>query len=283
MPTPPQEDLSHYNAEGTLLRQAQRAMLSILIEIDRICRRHQIPYWLDSGTLIGAVRHGGFIPWDDDIDICVLRSDYPRLRQALIAELPPRYQLSDSQTDRYSYRNIGQVKDTYTYCDFPLARKQQSQGLWVDILLQIPATSTRYKASVEKIYGRVFREIHHLSESQGKPRWVCYIKRTIAYCLCPFIYPLTYFGDRYAAAHDDGTLMHTWGECANSRRYKKDIFPLAELSFEGYAFLVPHDYDAYLRHIYGDYMTLPAPEQRQTHLNVESLRFADHPISRKDI
>ena len=82
------EDFSKYNGEGTILRKAQLRMLDMLIEVDKICRKYNIQYWLDFGTLLGAVRHQGFIPWDDDLDICVLRKDYKRLRKVLIAELP---------------------------------------------------------------------------------------------------------------------------------------------------------------------------------------------------
>ena len=69
---------ARFNPPGSALRQAQLKMLDILVEVDRICRRNNISYWLSSGTLIGAARHGGFIPWDDDIDIEMLLPDYKR-------------------------------------------------------------------------------------------------------------------------------------------------------------------------------------------------------------
>ena len=72
-----------FNPDGSLLRRQQLRMLELLEVIDVICRKHQIPYWLSSGTLIGAARHKGFIPWDDDLDIEMLRSDYLRLLKVL--------------------------------------------------------------------------------------------------------------------------------------------------------------------------------------------------------
>ena len=72
-----------FNPEGSLLRRQQMRMLEILLEVDKICQKHQIPYWLSSGTLIGAMRHDGFIPWDDDLDIEMMRDDYLRLMASL--------------------------------------------------------------------------------------------------------------------------------------------------------------------------------------------------------
>ena len=77
-----------FNPEGSLLRRQQMRMLEILLEVDKICKKHDIPYWLSSGTLIGAMRHDGFIPWDDDLDIEMLRKDYVRLMAVLPKELP---------------------------------------------------------------------------------------------------------------------------------------------------------------------------------------------------
>ena len=73
--------------------------LELLEVIDVICRKHQIPYWLSSGTLIGAARHKGFIPWDDDLDIEMLRSDYLRLLKVLPQELPDNLALQTNETD----------------------------------------------------------------------------------------------------------------------------------------------------------------------------------------
>ena len=106
-----EEDLSKYNPEGSTLRKAQLRMLEMLIEIDKICRKHTIPYWIEFGTLLGAVRHKGFIPWDDDADICVMEKDYKYLREILIRELPSKYAFQDTTTDKYAFFTYGRVRD----------------------------------------------------------------------------------------------------------------------------------------------------------------------------
>ena len=74
-----QELRERFNPDGSLLRRQQLRMLELLEAVDLVCKKYDIPYWLSSGTLIGAVRHQGFIPWDDDLDIEMLREDYLRL------------------------------------------------------------------------------------------------------------------------------------------------------------------------------------------------------------
>ena len=81
------EDYSKYNGDGTTLRKMQLRILDILVEIDRICRKHDIKYWIDFGSLLGAVRHGGFIPWDDDIDVAMPSEDYQRFLEIAPKEL----------------------------------------------------------------------------------------------------------------------------------------------------------------------------------------------------
>jgi lipopolysaccharide cholinephosphotransferase len=94
------EDLSHYNPEGSVLRRAQMRMLEMLDVFVDICDRHNINYWLACGTLLGARRHQGFIPWDDDLDIVVMQRDYDKLLSILQEKLPEKFKLQASFTSR---------------------------------------------------------------------------------------------------------------------------------------------------------------------------------------
>ena len=94
-----QELRERFNPDGSLLRRQQLRMLELLEAVDLVCKKYDIPYWLSSGTLIGAVRHQGFIPWDDDLDIEMLREDYLRLMKVLPEELPDKFVLQTHETD----------------------------------------------------------------------------------------------------------------------------------------------------------------------------------------
>ena len=113
-----------FNPDGSLLRRQQLRMLELLEVIDVICRKHQIPYWLSSGTLIGAARHKGFIPWDDDLDIEMLRSDYLRLLKVLPQELPDNLALQTNETDPNYIFIYGKLrdKDSHLEVDMPERR-----------------------------------------------------------------------------------------------------------------------------------------------------------------
>ena len=97
------------------LRAVQLKQLDILCEIDRICRAEGIDYWLDGGTLLGAVRHGGFIPWDDDIDIAMRLADLPRFVEAARRNLPPHLLMQTPDTDRDVRMPIFKVRDTNSF------------------------------------------------------------------------------------------------------------------------------------------------------------------------
>ena len=153
---------SQYNPEGSVLRNIQLNLLDILVEFDRVCRKNGIRYWLDSGTLLGAMRHGGFIPWDDDLDICILRKDYRKLIRILDNDLEYPFKLNELRSsngrDAVNHVPISRVINR----SFLVSRKKDKDGnpiyepIWIDIF-PLENGSLRMKRFVEKTYGKLLR------------------------------------------------------------------------------------------------------------------------------
>ena len=116
------------------LRPCQLKQLAILVEIDRICRKHHIDYWLESGTLLGAVRHGGFIPWDDDIDVGMMLPEVERFKQVAPKELPETMVLQTPETMPEAKEPIIKVRDLNSFFVEPGDRfnADYPKGLFVD-------------------------------------------------------------------------------------------------------------------------------------------------------
>ena len=110
-----------FNPPGSQLRIAQLRMLTLLEFLDDICNKNGLIYWLDSGTLLGAARHKGFIPWDDDIDVCMPRKDATRLKQIMSNKIHANHiVLQTPETDKY-YKNtstayISRFANRHIYC-----------------------------------------------------------------------------------------------------------------------------------------------------------------------
>ena len=242
-----------FNPDGSRLREMQLRILDILKEIDIICKKNNIPYWLASGTLIGAARHGGFIPWDDDLDIEILYSDKKRFIEACQRELPEKYKLQCHYTDKSYCHNILKVRDldseirevrTWGGKKYPVNYKYN--GYFIDIF------------TVEKSYrpliwiSRIPIRIMSIAQLKHKlsPKlislvyWFCEaaytILRGIAH-LCPY--------EKY--------YYHSYGSWFMSKRVKSEMVPTVDIEFENGKYSAPNNYDAYLRRIYGDYMRLP--------------------------
>lgn len=259
------DDLSKYNPEGSTLRKAQLRMLDILVEIDKICRRHEISYWIDFGTLLGAVRHKGFIPWDDDLDITILQKDRRKLCRYLKEELPDRYYLFDNNnTDFFRYSGIIKVMDRRSFVKERFISDEdllKGYGLWVDIF-SIEPGSVGYRHFVNRTQGKYQRRIQrHINDG--------FLKLAVSYVLFPFslieigIYRLfRRMGNRNDCIYDLRTLV---ASALFSPRHITDIFPLREIEFEGHNFLAPSNYDAVLTETYHDYMQLPPEEKRTVH------------------
>lgn len=238
-----------YNPEGSDLRNLQLRMLEILKAVDRICRKYDIPYWLGSGTLLGAVRHKGFIPWDDDLDIEMLRDDFIRLLAILPEELPVSMSLQTDQTDPNYVYLYAKVRDRNSYIKETCVINQnlKDQGAFIDIFPIEASSSYLCKVAAKLFNGFCFN---------SAMKWGCQAKLYIwsRKVLLKIVFPIFRFCSRLCGAKK---LHHTFGVNFLCPRDKEDIFPLSEIKFEGETFFSPNSNNNYLRKLYGDYMKIP--------------------------
>ena len=256
--------------------------LNMLIFIDKTCKESNLRYFLCGGTLLGAVRHHGFIPWDDDIDIFMPRPDYERLIE-LIKD-SERYKLLEN-TDKDYYYNFGKLVDKHTAMIERGNESINGMGVYIDIfpLDGMPNNEGERAKHFEKL-DKIRRRI--TSFSVGKPHF----RKNLGILLVNWFYYITnkttsiqveqkkYIELAKQYSYDSSEFVYATGGAYK----KKDIFPRAwlsagtELTFESVKFQVPTEYDKYLKQLYGNYMELPPVEKRVSHHH-----FVAHYIDKK--
>lgn len=250
-----------FNPDGSPLRKQQLRMLDMLVWFDKVCRSNDIPYWLCSGTLLGAVRHGGFIPWDDDLDISMMRGDYERFR-TLIQKMPDApFLLQDHQTDSGYFFSYGKLRDPRTYLEETNGydRIFGMRGIYIDLLTfeKMPRWMNRIAcASI----GHSYKILRTSTDDQHARHKVERIYRFNARLLFPCLRLL-------AHVIPSRWLHRSPGIPYKSRTTKQEIFPLSTVHFEGHEFYAPHDTPGYLRRMFGNYMQLPPLDSIHPHTN----------------
>lgn len=257
------EDLrKEYNPEGSELRILQMKMLDILITVTDICKKHNIPYWLSGGTLLGAIRHGGFIPWDDDIDIELFLSDYKRLLKILKKELPDDLYLQTPKEKGYRLL-FSKVRDRYSIIDSEEDNLSayKEKGIFIDIFPE-ERSYKWMKSIVDFFYGRAFRRL-----KRGRPfQSVDYfIEYTISLFLFPIGILLKYIARGICKIAKPNNILHSYGIGNTTIHDIKYILPTSSIVFEGKEFSAPKDADKYLKKQYGDYMKIPPKDKRAIH------------------
>lgn len=246
------------------LRDAQLKELEILKAIDEVCRNNDIPYWLDSGTLLGAVRHGGFIPWDDDIDICMPLEDIPRFVEVAKKQLPDHLFVQDKQSDPTCNITYVKVRDNNSFiveADYDF-QQPFHKGLFVDIfpMIDYPAISPKRIKKYAREYNKAnyIMSIKHYFSLRSVAEFFYFGFRKIYYKCC-WTLSRKLFGK--------GEMYGTIPSCSwfGNMHLKTSVFPLKEIEFEGTSFMCPNDNDVYLKDLFGDYMQLPPEEKRVGH------------------
>lgn len=258
-----------FSPDGSLLRRQQMRMLELLVEVDRICKKHHISYWLSSGTLIGAARHGGFIPWDDDLDIEMQLADYNRLMRILPDELPPTMALQTTRTDKNYFYFYAKVRDRRSFLaeSNHYDRKWKERGIYIDIFpfyrqpLWIHMLSEKAQGHVYKIMRREERGERREERGERSSSTAMWKVRLITRFNERLLFPLLRMVCKLSKARETYGL----GIPYHDPRHMEDILPLSEAEFEGHIFPVPKDMHKVLMLKYGDYMRLPDIEALHPH------------------
>ncbi|MEA5033331.1 MAG: LicD family protein [Sphaerochaeta sp.] len=253
------------------LRGLQLCQLEILKEIKKVCQENGIEYILYGGTLLGAIRHKGFIPWDDDLDIAMLRKDYEKFLKIAPLRLPSYLFIQNNTTDYYPFL-MTKIRDSRTTFIEPLQREMKvNHGVFVDIMVldnvpDEPKKRLRLQRQLSIMYklihfGRVKKNTSSYNIFKHALNWVF---STLS-IMVPLTKTIKHYNDLILqnANHETAYVGHTTKAVPFKRSYlKKDIMPTSETLFEGELFSVPNSSDSILKKDYGDYMTLP-PEGQQ--------------------
>ncbi len=255
----------------TPLRQCQLVQLRLLKILDAICAEKGWRYWLDGGTLLGAIRHKGFIPWDDDIDIAMPREDYEAFCREAAPLLPPDTFLATAVTDpACPHIHTSKLRDRHSwYKDHILLAREPRfhQGIFLDIF---PADRLRPdRNAAANLTGRILNPVYTYGPGQRFKN----LRKFPLLALRQFIGPerILRLARRFWGASANGSAPHVWfqmnkvGYFPRLRPTDDDLFPLQRLPFEDGAFSAPRNPDRYLRMMYDDYLRLPPEDRRVQH------------------
>ena len=253
------------------LVQIKEIELQMLSEIDCICKLLHIDYYLLGGTLLGAIRHQGFIPWDDDIDIGMFRDDYELFVSKAGSLLPEGLFMQNYRTDDNMIFPFTKIRNSNTtYIEGRSRYSKMNQGVWIDVFPLDNYENNKLKRSLNRFRIKLINlrigeeEFYEKKETtywhkitkimMTKLVHFKYPKLKDAVCKIDHIYSSTKYSDY---------IVNNCGAYS-----EKEVLPRswfgdgAEVEFNSHIYIAPSKYDLYLKHFYGNYMVLPPVEKR---------------------
>lgn len=239
------------------IKEVQKRLLEMGIAIRDILESHNIPYFIAYGTLLGAIRHNGFIPWDDDFDFYLFEESYDSAIEALRTELPTSMLVEDSHSEPFFFHGWARIKCLNTIAEntlFPQDSIYSHHGINVDLF-------KAYKIKQAEEPALLYREYVNYLDRRKKHQLISdkdYADRMKA------------AKQRYDSMLErndmvDNRFVYAFPSPYDDRIFPEELFPLKRYHFEGHEFFGPNNADPFLTRCYGEYMKLPSKEKRASH------------------
>ena len=258
--------------EVTDISEIQQMELGIMEYIHEVCHKIGVKYFLSYGSLIGAVRHQGFIPWDDDMDICMLRDDYEKLQNYLIAHPDERYEVMSYKNNVNYVYPFMKIQDNQTYLVEEDVRIDSNMGIYVDIFpVDGYEDDQAFKDKMTKIIKKRQLSCYTFKGITNTKSVVNSMIRYISVIIFYFTNTNKYVSqiDELAKSRkvEDYELVdYVVYKDMNKPVWKREWLEQVEAgSFEGKEFMIPKHYHEILTSDYGNYMQLPPVEQQVSH------------------
>ncbi|MBE6682884.1 MAG: LicD family protein [Ruminococcaceae bacterium] len=245
------------------LQEHQKALLTLLEEFDRVCKQLKISYVLFAGTMLGAVRHKGIIPWDDDLDVLMMRRDYNRfLNEAETVLNKDRFFLQKEFSEHWPmFFSKLRLNNTACIEKYHPKDSETHQGVYIDLFPCDNAFNNGFGRKLQFLASKVviaksLSERGYETDSKKKKAFMCFCK----------ILPRPLFLKLTQGGSEESEYVHTFLGAASS--FQKNIYSrkcfdeIIEFEFEGREYPISAKYDELLTTMYGDYMELPPPEER---------------------
>ncbi|RSK10111.1 LicD family protein [Streptococcus oralis] len=253
------------------IEEAKKLELDILDFIDSFCKEHGINYCINYGTLIGAIRHKGFIPWDDDIDLSMTRENYEKFIQ-LFSEKQSRYKLLSLETDDQYFNNFIKIVDPTTKIIDTRNTKTYDSGVFIDIFPMDTFNDSKvvdicYKLESFKLLS--FSKHKNIVYGDSKLKDLI---RTLFWLLLRPVSPRFFANQIEKQIQKYRVENGEYIAFIPSKAKEKEIFPrdmfdeLIETPFEHLVLPAPKHFDAVLKQFYDDYMTVP-PKEKQIYIH----------------
>ncbi len=265
--------------DDTQLKQLQRVELDILKEVIRVCEENDLTYFTVGGTTLGAIRHNGFIPWDDDIDIGMMREDYEKFLKIAPSKLSKGFTMQSFYTEPNMPTYFAKVrKDDTLFVEEYAKNVNMHQGIYIDIMPydKIPEDlkeRSRYRKKVQ-FWNQLFiaKTIAVTSVPYTKNKGYKNILRKIEHAAVAWVSKETLYHRLDSELRKYNETKSTMVSSRGLRVFETsidDYFPLDDHVFETISVKVPRNVDTVLRTQYGDYMKLPPEEKRYSHAPIK--------------